>query len=131
MRTSVTKYFAVLLLLCAWGAAHAQCVTGATGALPSASLSFPAVTLNTDGSAVTAPVTYNLYQGVSATSLVKVATKVTAGAANVISTGLIQGTTVYWSVTAVDASGTEGAQAPAVCKSFSKSVPGTTTITIT
>jgi hypothetical protein len=132
MRTSFMKYFAVLLLACAWGGAHAQtCVTGAPGVLPTASLTFPAVTLNTDGTTITnTPVTYNLYQGASASSLVKVATAVTAGVANTISTGLIQGSTVYWSVTAVDSKGAEGAQATPVCKSFAGSIPGTTTITI-
>lgn len=131
MRTSL-KLTIGLLLACAWGAAQAQtCATGALNQQPVATITFPAVTLNTDGSAVAAPVSYNLYQGTSATSLVKVTATITPGAANAIKTGLVAGATYYWAVTAVDAAGIEGPQSNVVCKAFPKSVPNATTLTVT
>lgn len=111
-------------------AAGPTCAVGASGVAPTANLSFPAVTLNTDGSAIAAPVTYNLYQGTATGAEVKVATALVAGTANVIKTGLLANTSYYWYVTAVDAAGSEGAPSNEGCKSFSKVVPGTTTITI-
>lgn len=119
------------LSLFAWGGAHAQCATGALGQQPTATLTFQAVTLNTDGSSVAAPVTYNLYQGTSAASLAKVSSTITPGTANSIKTGLTTGATYYFAVSATDANGTEGAQSAVVCKTFPKAVPNATTVTIT
>lgn len=131
MRTSM-KLAIGLLLACAWGAPQAQtCATGALNVAPVANLTFPPVTLNADGTAVAAPVAYNLYQGTSATSLVKVSSTIVAGTANTIKTGLVAGATYYWAVTAVDAAGVEGPQSNVVCKAFPKTVPGTTTLTVT
>lgn len=123
---------ALVLSLFVWGGAHAQCATGAPGQQPTATLTFQAVTLNTDGSGVATPVTYNLYQGLSAATLTKVAgATITPGTGNSIKTGLAAGNTYYFAVSAVDANGTEGAQSPAVCKTFPKAVPNATTVTIT
>lgn len=113
------------------GAYAATCAVGASGVAPSANLTFPAVTLNTDGSGVAAPVTYNLYQGVAPGAEVKVASSLVAGTANQVKTGLIANATYYWYVTAVDVNGVEGAPSNEGCKSFPKVVPGSTTITIT
>lgn len=129
MRTTV-KIVALLLLACAWGGAQAQtCATGAPGVAPVATLTFAAITTNTDGTAVAAPVTYNLYQGVSATTLVKVATALVVGA-NTVKLGLSANATAYFAVTVTDSLGSEGGQSNVGCKSFPKSVPGTVTITI-
>lgn len=125
------KILFALLATLSFGFAHAAtCVVGPSGATPTATLTFAAVTLNTDGSAITAPVTYNLYQGTASGAEVKVATALVVGA-NTLKTGLLANTSYYWYVTAVDASGTEGAPSNEGCKSFSKVVPGTTSITIT
>jgi hypothetical protein len=130
MRTSV-KFLAVFLLACAWGGAHAQtCATGAPGVAPQATLTFAAITTNSDGTPIAAPVTYNLYQGASATTLAKVATALVPGA-NTVKTGLTANSTAYFAVSVSDALGTEGPQSNVACKSFPKSVPGTVTITIT
>jgi hypothetical protein len=101
------------------------CVQGAAGVAPTATLSWTAPTLNTDGSTITLlPLTYNLYQGASATTLVKVASGITA-LTDTITTGLVAGNTYYWTVTVVDSAGSESAQTNPLCKSFPKEVPGT------
>jgi hypothetical protein len=121
---------ALLALLLTVGAAHAQtCATGAAGVAPQATLTFAAVTTNSDGTPVAAPVTYNLYQGVSATTLVKVASALVPGT-NTVKTGLTANSSAYFAVTVTDNLGTEGPQSNVVCKTFPKSVPGTVTITI-
>lgn len=127
MRTPL-KLLITLLLMCAWGAAQAQ--TCVQGTALTATLTFTAVTLNIDGSPIIAPVSYNLYQGTSPSTLVVVSGVTKPGTGNVINTGLAPGT-YYWAVTAVDANGLEGAKSALVCKTFPKPVPGVTTITIT
>lgn len=106
----------ILLIVFFLGIAHAQ-----TPPAPSATLSWSAVTQYTDGTAITAPVTYNVYQGTSATTMVKVATGVTALTQS-ITTGLSDGNTYFWSVTAVVA-GVESSQAPPGSKTFAPGVP--------
>lgn len=66
-----------------------------------ANLSWAAETVNTDGTPVTPPITYNLYQGASATSLAKVQSGLTSPAATV-TTGLPIGTTQFFAVSAVE-----------------------------
>ena len=93
-----------------------------------ATLSWSAPTVYSDGTAIpsTVAITYNVYQGTSATSLTKVATGVTA-VTDSITTGLADGNTYYWSVTAV-ANGLEGPQSNVVSKAFG--TPGAVTLTV-
>lgn len=98
---------------------------------PTATLSWGAVTTFTDGTTIpsTSPVTYNVYQScTSATTLVKVATGVTA-LTSTISTGLSDGMTCFWAVTAV-AGGVEGAQSNVGSKAFAAGTPGVVTLTV-
>src|ERR1700734_1330650 len=102
---------------------------------PSAALAWSAVTTYSNGTPIPASVavTYNIYQGTSATSLVKVTTGVTA-VSSTITTGLVAGTTYYWSVSAV-AAGPEGAQSNVASKVFPPPTPvnfppGTVTLTV-
>jgi hypothetical protein len=102
---------------------------------PSASLNWSAVTLYSNGTAIpsSVAVTYNVYQGTTATSLAKVTTGVT-GVTNTITTGLIAGNTYYWAITAV-ANGLEGAKSNVASKVFPPPTPvnyspGTTTLTV-
>jgi hypothetical protein len=97
---------------------------------PTATLTWTAPTTYSDGTTIPSSVTltYNIYQGISATSLVKVATGVTAVTSS-INTGLADGTTYYWAVTAV-AGGLEGAQSNVGTKTFAAVAPGTVTLTV-
>lgn len=110
-----------LLLIC--GAAFAQTP-------PTATLTWTAPTTYTDGTAIpsTVALSYNVYQGVSPTALVKVASGVTT-LTSTITTGLADGNTYYWSVTAV-AGGLEGAQSNVASKTFAAVAPGTVTLTV-
>jgi hypothetical protein len=93
-------------------------------AAPSAALSYAAPTTNTDGSAITAPLSYNIYQGLTG-ALVKVQSAV-AGLSVTITTGLTAGTTQCFAVTAVE-NGVEGAQSNTACVAIPKPVPGVPT----
>ena len=97
---------------------------------PTATLTWGAVTTYSDGTTIpsSCPVTYNIYQGASATSLTKVASGVTA-LTDSITTGLSDGTTVFWAVTAV-ACAVEGAQSNVAQKVFAAGTPGTVTLTV-
>jgi hypothetical protein len=97
---------------------------------PTATLTWSAPTTYSDGTSIpsTVAVTYNVYQGTSATSLVKVASGVST-LTNTISTGLADGQTYYWAVTAV-AGGLEGAQSNVASKAFAAVAPGTVTLTV-
>jgi hypothetical protein len=97
---------------------------------PTAILSWSAVTTYTDGTTIptSCPVTYNIYQGATATTLTKVATGVTT-LTNTITTGLSDGNTYFWAVTGV-ACTVEGAQSNAASKAFAAGVPGTVVLTV-
>jgi hypothetical protein len=97
---------------------------------PTATLTWSAPTTYSDGTAIpsTVTVTYNIYQGTSATTLTKVAAGVTA-VTDSITTGLADGTTYYWAVTAV-AGGLEGAQSNVASKVFASVAPGVVTLTV-
>lgn len=136
-KTAMRRIFALILALLLFAlciatpAYSVTCAVGLAGVAPTASLSFPAVTVNTDGSPIATPVTYNLYQGTASGAEVKIASALVAGSANTIKTGLSANTTFYWYVTAVDSTSSEGAPSNEGCKIFAKVVPGTTTITVT
>jgi hypothetical protein len=97
---------------------------------PTATLSWAAVTAYTDGTTIptSCPVTYNVYQGLSATTLTKVATGITA-LTDSITTGLSDGTTYFWAITAV-ACAVEGGQSNVGTKTFAPGTPGTVTLTV-
>lgn len=118
------------VLTVALESAHAACVIGAAGVAPAASLSFTAPTLNTDGTPVTTPLTYNVYQSTVSGLEIKVASGAT-GSPIAITIGLTPRTTYYFKVSVTDAGGNESALSNEVCKTFVASVPGTVTITIT
>lgn len=109
--------------------AQAACVSGASGVTPTASITFTVPTLNTDGTAIAGPITYNLYQSSTSGAEVKVASAL-KGTPIAVTTGLAPKTTVYFKVSVVDANGNESALSNEVCKSFPASVPGTVTITV-
>lgn len=110
-------------------AAAPTCVTGAKGGPPTASITFTPPTLQSDGTALTLPVTYNLYQGTASGAEVKVGSAL-AGSPIAVSTGVVSALTYYWYVTSVDANG-EGAPSNEVCKAFPAALPGVIIITIT
>jgi hypothetical protein len=120
----------VALLASVAVAAPPTCVVGSNKVAPVASISFVAPTLQSDGTALTTAVTYNIYQGTASGAEVKVASGVGPNSPVTVTTGLTSGETVYWYLTAVDASG-EGAPSNEVCKQFPAAVPGTFVITIT
>lgn len=98
---------------------------------PTAVLTWTAPTTYSDGTAIpaTVAITYNVYQScTSATTLVKVASGVTT-LTNTISTGLADGQTCFWSITAV-AGGLESAQSNVGTKAFAAIAPGTVTLTV-
>lgn len=85
-------------------------------------LSWTAPTTNTDGTAITGAVTYNVYQG-TATALATAAVQTGLTATSVtVTAGLTDGATVCWAVTAV-AGGIESAQSATACKTFPAGTP--------
>lgn len=106
-------------------------MVGKLGALPTASLVFTPPTANVDGSALFLPLTYNLYQSVTSTSEVKVASAL-SGSPIAVTTGLTSNTTFYFKISVTDAKGNESTLSAEVCKTFPASPPGTVvSITIT
>lgn len=98
--------------------------------MTTATISWDAVTQNTDGSPIVGAVTYDLYQGNSPTTLAKVQTGLTGLSANV-TTGLTPGATEFFSVSAV-AEGQESAEAVPVSKAIPALVPNAPTgLTVT
>lgn len=136
MLTRLTRVYLILLLLASLliaigSPAYAQttCAVGASGVAPTASINFTPPTLNTDGSSVVTPLTYNLYQSTSTGTEIKVASAL-KGSPISVSTGLTSKTTFYFKVSVTDANGNESSLSNEVCKTFPASVPGTITITI-
>lgn len=122
----------VLFALSLPPAASAQalvCAQGASGVAPIATIIFTPPVLNSDGSALSLPLTYNIYQSALPGLEVKVATA-QKGSPISISTGLTPRTTYYFRLSVSDASGNESGLSNEVCKTFPGSVPGTVTITI-
>lgn len=110
-------------------ASNAQCVTGASGVAPTASIAFVAPTTNTDGTTVVGPLTYNVYQSTTSGAETKAASAL-KGSPITVTTGLTPKTTVYFKISVTDANGNESALSNEVCKTFPASVPGSVTITI-
>ncbi len=116
------------LALAAASMAEAQaaptCAVGKTGILPAATIAFTAPATNADGSALSLPLTYNLYQSLTSTAEVKVASAL-SGSPIAVSTGLTSKTTYYFKVSVTDAAGNESTLSAEVCKTFPASPPGT------
>jgi hypothetical protein len=94
---------------------------GVAQAAPSATLTWTAPTANTDGSAITGTLTYNIYQALQGVPLSKVSTGNTALSV-VVTAGLTAGTTQCFAVTAVEGT-QEGAQSSIGCKTFPSPTP--------
>lgn len=118
-----------LILLILPFAAHAQCINGASGVAPSATISFTVPTTNTDGTPLVGPLTYNVYQSTTSGGETKAASAL-KGSPITVTTGLAPKTTVYFKISVTDANGQESALSNEVCKTFPASVPGSVTITI-
>lgn len=112
------KLFGALALMLAAGVAFAA---------TSASISWTGPTLNTDGSAITGAVTYNLYTGAQgvAPEVTSVQKGITTPSATV-TTGLTAGATVCFAVSAV-VGGVEGAQTAPSCVAVPLPTPGVPT----
>ena len=95
---------------------------------PTAVVRYQAPTLNTDGTAITATLTYNIYQGPQGGTLVKVQTGLT-GLSAVVSTGLVAGTTQCFAVTAV-AGSQESSMSTSACAAVNASTPGNPTVVV-
>lgn len=118
-----------LLLLCIAGIAQAAptCVVKLPG-VPSASISFVAPTLNTDGSSIKSPITYNIWQSTTSGTEVKSITGIT-GSPAVVTIGLKGGTTYFFTVSVTSPDG-ESIQSNEGCVTFPAGLPNTVTITI-
>ena len=111
-------------------AATPTCVQGTPGVAPAATLNFTAPTLDTDGTPISTPLTYNLYMASASGQETKVASALMGSPINV-STGLKANSTFYFQVTTVDKNGVESALSNEVCKIFPASTPSAVVITIT
>jgi hypothetical protein len=129
MKIRILSILALLFPVLAFATAP-TCVVGKVGIAPAATLTFTAPTTNTDGTPIATPLTYDLFEGTSPSTLYPVAKGLT-GSPVTVNTGLKDGTTVYFDLTVVDAHGTMSAPSNVVCKMFPSAVPGTVTITIT
>jgi hypothetical protein len=93
-------------------AIHAACAQ--TQVIPTTTvLTWTAPVANTDRTPITGSLSYNIYQGASATSLSKVGSTSAGVSSFVVSSGLTPGTTQYFAVSAV-ANAIESALTPAV-----------------
>jgi hypothetical protein len=101
----------------AWSAGT---VTSPLPLVSTATLNWAAPTDYTSGAAITGALTYNVYQGVSGSTLAKVQSGLTASSV-VITAGLTAGSTMCFAVTAVSA-GVESAQSAQACKAFAAAV---------
>ncbi len=103
-------------------AAQSACFQAASNAPLTATVLWSAPTTNTDGTAITLPLTYNLYEGTSATTMTKVLSGITT-LTTLVSTGLVRGGTYYFAVSATEGGTQEGAQATPGCKFFPTPTP--------
>lgn len=114
-------YIRICLLII--GIAALTACSVAQSGTPSATLTWTAVTTNTDGTPAVAPVTYDIYQGAKGgEAATPVATGITSTTWTA-TTGLSPGTTVCWEATAVSGAGIESAKSAEVCRTFAPSVP--------
>jgi hypothetical protein len=88
---------------------------------PTITLTFTAPTTNTNGTAITLPLTYTVFQGATSGSEVQVASGLT-GSPIVVNTGLTAGSTAYVYLVVVDANG-DSVPSTEACKTFPAAAP--------
>jgi hypothetical protein len=116
------KLLAVALLALAWSAAHAaSCVLGAVGVAPVMTLTFTPPTTNSDGTPLTLPITYSVFQGTTSGGEVKVGSGL-SGSPIVLNTGLVVGATYYVYLEVADSNGVS-VPSNEVCKTFPAAPP--------
>ena len=90
-------------------------------------ISFSAPTTYSDGTPITLPLSYGVWQGLQGATKTKVATVTTTTAT--VTTGLLSGKTYCWQVDASDGAQTSALSNEA-CKTFPPAVPNAVTITV-
>jgi hypothetical protein len=117
----------LLSLISSLAVAAPTCVIGVAGAAPVLTLTFTPPTTSADGTPLTLPVTYTVFQGTTSGGEIKVASGV-SGSPIVLNTGLVVGATYYIYLEVADSNGTSVASTE-VCKTFpaSTAVPSTVT----
>lgn len=100
-----------------------------TPVTPTATLSWTAPTLRTDGSTITGSLNYNVYVG-NAGAEAKVASLTTSNTGEVVSLPNAAGSTVCFYVTAAETGGLESAPSNEGCKTFPQASPLSPTLTV-
>jgi hypothetical protein len=118
----ITRAFLLLVItsVMAAPATASTCVVAAPGSPLTITLNFVPPTLNTDGTPITLPLTYDVYMGTSSGGESQLATGITASPYS-ISAGLAAGNTYYVQMAAQDANGV-GPKTNEACKTFSAAV---------
>jgi hypothetical protein len=120
------RYLLALLLM---GTAHAAtCVTAAAGAPLTMTLTFVPPTLNSDGSKITLPLTYDVYLGTTSGGETLLTSGLTSTSPYAINAGLAAGNTYYVEMDAKDANGV-GTRSAEACKSFAAAATAPTITT--
>lgn len=130
-RNFLLSALAGLVLAGGAGAAQAAttCVSQAAGSPYNVTLSFVAPTLNTDGSAITGALTYNVLMG-TASGAETLLTSGLSGSPITVTAGIVGGKSYYFEVTVTEAGFGTSSPSNEVCKAMLTPVPGTVTITI-
>jgi hypothetical protein len=117
----------ILSLISTLSVATPTCVIGTAGATPVMTLTFTPPTTNADGTPLTLPITYSVYQGTTSGGEVKVGSGL-SGSPITLNTGLVIGSTYYVYLEVVDTNGSSVASTE-VCKTFpaSTAVPSPVT----
>ncbi len=106
------------------------CVVAKSGVAPVATITFTPPTKNTDGTAITGTLTYDLFWGTSSGGE-KLLTSAITGSPITVDADLVDGTTYYAYVEAVNSAGIASAPSNEACITFPAATPDTVVITIT
>jgi hypothetical protein len=118
------RYLAVLLLF--FG------VVASAQTPRTASITFTAPTLRTDGTTITGALSYEVWQGIKGGTKAKASTVNATSTTINITTGLLGGTEYCWHIVVVEAGNAEkSAPSNEACKAFPQSAPNVVTITVT
>jgi len=131
MKRFYALVLAAVFALAALGA-YAQaptCPAGVKGAPLTATIAFTAPTLNTDGTPIATPLSYQVFTGTAAGAETLLSTVTTSPVT--VTAGLKANSTLFVYVVTKDANGVLSAPSNEVCKNFAGSVPGAVVITIT